>query len=445
MKQLKKGLKAIAMALLVLIVAIVAINAFDDKLDPKAAAAGEPRSPRVQDAQNGYFALLALGADDGTNSAVYAKAWLDEARAAARENRVEKRSPAKRTERPELCDPVRVSCLTAVKYKVAENEALLEVWKEDLARYEKLIASAAYEEVLDYPLRLESGFPAYVNVGKAQRAYLARVTLAVHAGRAEDAVAQLEKDVAFQRVMLAGSRTLIGRMIAAANYTRDLAFITDVLQTSTVDLKPLAPRVSEMLKPLPPGALAMETLFETEFAASKHMLRNSLAGEGGAVSGVIGWLGKHTVYKTNQTINMAYRDYEAAGKLGKLPASELRAMANAPTATPDMTWWNYIENPMGNILVRIATPSFHGYALRLRDLDAHNRLLAVAAEIFAQDVVTENVADFVAKSDARFYDPYTGKPMAWDAASKRLSFKRGQADNNRATFNVDKGVVFVTL
>ena len=81
----------------------------------------------------------------------------------------------------------------------------------------------------------------------------------------------------------------------------------------------------------------------------------------------------------------------------------------------------------------------------MRDLDARNRMVALAAEIFAQDVATENVAEFVAKSDARFHDPYSGKPMLWDVASKRLSFKRGQVDNNRTTFNVDKGVVFVTL
>ena len=230
MKQLQKGLKALAIVLLVAIVAVVAINAFDDKLDPGAAAAGEPRAPRVPDVQNGYFALLALGADDGTGGAAYAKAWLDEARAAAREKRIEKRAPVKRAKRPELCDPVRVSCLAALrdmKDKVAETEALLDAWKEDLVRSEKLIVSTAYEEVLDYPLRLESGLPSYVNLGTAQRAYLARAALAVHAGRLEEAVAQLEKDLAFQRVMLEGSRTLIGRMIAAANYSRDLAFNVD--------------------------------------------------------------------------------------------------------------------------------------------------------------------------------------------------------------------------
>ena len=230
MKQLQKGLKALAIVLLVAIVAVVAINAFDDKLDPGAAAAGESRAPRVPDVQNGYFALLALGADDGTGGAAYAKAWLDEARAAAREKRIEKRAPVKRAKRPELCDPVRVSCLAALRDMrdiVTENEALLDAWKGDLVRYEKLIVSTAYEEVLDYPPRLESGLPSYVNLGTAQRAYLARAALAVQAGRMEEAVAQLEKDVAFQRVMLEGSRTLIGRMIAAANYSRDLAFNVD--------------------------------------------------------------------------------------------------------------------------------------------------------------------------------------------------------------------------
>jgi hypothetical protein len=48
-------------------------------------------------------------------------------------------------------------------------------------------------------------------------------------------------------------------------------------------------------------------------------------------------------------------------------------------------------------------------------------------------------------SDARFYDPYTGKPMMWDAASKQLSFKASEALAKRTLFNMDKGRVFLRI
>src|SRR5689334_18038413 len=105
--------KWIAIAVLVLVVlplaVLLGINAFDETLTTQAASYGEPRSPSVPGAENGYFALLALGAPDGADGILYARAWLDEARAAALANRVEKRAPENRAKRPIPCDAAQVS------------------------------------------------------------------------------------------------------------------------------------------------------------------------------------------------------------------------------------------------------------------------------------------------------------------------------------------------
>lgn len=90
-------------------------------------------------------------------------------------------------------------------------------------------------------------------------------------------------------------------------------------------------------------------------------------------------------------------------------------------------------------------PSFSSVALRLHDLDAFNRLLGLGAEIIAADVSTEGIADFVAKSDARFFDPYTGTPMAWDAESRRLSFKASAALAKGKLANMENGRVFLRM
>ena len=90
-------------------------------------------------------------------------------------------------------------------------------------------------------------------------------------------------------------------------------------------------------------------------------------------------------------------------------------------------------------------PSFVSYAQRLHDLDAMNRLLGLGAEIIAADVDEEGIAAFVAQSDARFFDPYSGKPMAWDATARQLSFKVSHVIATRKLFNVDNGRLFLRM
>ena len=289
---MRRGVKWVGLLLLLAVSAVILINQFDEPPDPAAVAASTPRAPRVAAEQNGYLRLLALGADDGADGMAYAKAWLDEARAAANEYRAERKGAVKRAERPELCDPARVSCLSAVRDKPEEHAQSLLAWREDIARYESLLASTAYEEVLDYPQRSESRLPDYAKAGTAQRAWLLRAALAVREGRMEEALAAVERDIAFQRVMLAGTRTLIGRMVAAANYNRDLAFLTDLLQSSVVDMKPLAPGMAAMLASLPPAALSFDELMNTEFAVVSYGLARGLVAGADPLEGILSWIWK---------------------------------------------------------------------------------------------------------------------------------------------------------
>ncbi len=442
-KLLRWSLLPLALILL-LAGAVIAINAFDEPMNAQAAAMGEPRESRVPVAQNGYLAVIAMGAGDGADGVAYAFAWLAEARAAAHENRAEKKPETKRAERSPLCDSAQTSCLAAVHDKADSINAQLDTYKEDLTRYEKLIAYSAYEEILDYRFNLESQFPRYAAMGAAQRAWLVRAALAVQAGRIDDALAAVERDIAFQRVMIKGSRTLVGRMVAAANYTRDLAFVADLLQTSLADLKPFAPRLTAMCKPLEPAALSMDVLIYTEFGSIKQALRQqAVAGSAGAFYELIGM---RLFYNPNATINAAHAAYmHTRDVLRKPPAALVHEGAAEDAARDAMTVGDYVINPIGKVLMRVAMPSFSSSALRLHDLDAYNRLLGLGAEIIAADVSTEGIADFVAKSDARFFDPYTGKPMAWDAESRRLSFKASAALADRKMFNLENGRVFLRM
>ena len=446
MKKILRWLLLPLVLMLLLLAVVIGINAFDESLNGKAATLGEPRAAGVAEAQNGYMAVIAMGAGDGSDSMGYAKAWLAEARMAAKEKRSENKIEVKRAERPVLCDALQTSCLAAVQNKADSISVQLDAYKEDLTRYETLIAYQAYEEILDYRVGLASQFPRYAPMIAAQRAWIVRAALAAEAGNLELALAAVERDIAFQRVMLAGSRTLIGRMVAAANYTRDIAFVADLLQTSLADLKPHALRLRAMLKPIDSAALNTDVLIETEFGAIKQALAMPAVASSFGQGSLYASLGVRFFYQPNATVNEAYDFYmRTQSQLRKPPLELLRESAAEAAAPGEMKFRDYFVNPVGRILTRIAIPSFSSYALRLHDLDAYNRLLGLAAEIIAADVAREGIADFVADADARFFDPYSGKPMAWDAATSQLSFKASDALAKRKLFNLENGRVFLRM
>jgi hypothetical protein len=429
----------------------IAVNAFDEELMPEAAQYGEPRPPGVPEADNGYYALLALAAGDGEDGMAYAQAWLAEARVAAAENRLERRTVPKRTQRPDLCDPAYESCLGAVHGNASEVAAQLEICREDIQRYERLIAFRRYEEVLDYPLRAETGFPPYGDVRRAQQAYLARAVLAAEAGNVQDAVAAVERDIAFQRVMLGGARTMLGKVVAATAYWRDLAMIADLLQRRPAEVAPLHARLRAMLQPIDPAALRVSPAIEAEFSFAKHFLEDPGArAPAEQPRKALETIAVALFYKRNASINMEYRRLTALAAAADLPSdrgsAELRTLSQQAHA---IGWRDYLYNPVGKVLTRVAAPD-HGddayHRLRLHDLDAYNRLVGLGVELLAAGVTVDGVAGFVGKSDARFHDPYTEQPMAWDRSVRQLGFTaRSRFAAGRKLFNSDKGRVFLLL
>lgn len=431
--------------------ALIAINAFDESLTPEAARYGEPRPPAVPDAENGYYALLAIGAGDGEDGAAYAKAWVAEARSAAKENRMELRPEVRRAKRPAVCDAAQTSCVAAAAAQPAGIASQLEAYREDLERYEKLIACRRYEEVLDHPLRVVTQFPPYRYVVSAHQAYVLRAALAAASGDLEGAVAAIERDIAFQRVMLAGARTILGKVLAGANYWRDLAFVTDLLQSHPRELAFLHARLQDVMKPIDPAALQVSSAIETEFALSKQLLRNPVAGQPGD-HGAAGseQLIYKLFYKPNATINREVARFSAMAAATGMPVNQGSAeLTRIFQSEAKMQLRDYFDNPAGNLLRRIAMPedgtdAYH--RLRLHDLDAYNRLVGMRVEMMAAGVTADAAGAFVAQSDPRFHDPYTGKPMAWDASARRLGFQaKSKSLVHRKLFNGEKGWIYVQL
>jgi hypothetical protein len=459
---MKKVLKWIAITLaavvLLPLLLLVAINLFDEDLDPKAAAYGETRAASVPAAENAYVALIALNASDGADSVAYARAWLAEVKAAAAEKRKEKLPESKRAKRPALCEPRDAPCLGQWREKSAEVARHLEAYKEDLTRYDSLIGYKRYEEILDYAPRADSTMAPYQLVASAQRAYLLRAAMEVEAGRLEEAVAALEKDFAFQRMLLGSSRTLIGKMVATANFWRDMQFVNELMEARPSEITPFLPRLHQALGALEPGKMNLGSTMETEFQLTKAAFRDLREGlvsqgmisgvvEGGSVSDKLWDVVGLFFFKRNASLNRSFRYYSGMGAVMDAPADQAEEKLRAFTAArpPSGPQWNWVYNPVGKILVDVAAPSFQEYAWRVHDLDALSRLLVLRIDMLTAGVSAEQAAEFIAKSDASLHNPYTRKPMNWDTDKKRVYFEAKSASTKRYKQGVDNSRVFIAL
>lgn len=443
-------LKWIAITLAVLVVLplvlLIIINLFDEDLDPRAAAYGEPLAATVPEAENAYFALIALSAPDGADGLAYARAWQNEVKAAALEKRKEKLPESKRAKRPAVCDPRQAACLEELRGKSGEIAQQLDAYKEDLARYDAMLNLKRYEDVIDYPMRVDSSIPPYIGVAAAQSAYLLRSALDLEAGRVEQAVAAIERDLAFQRMLLGSSRTLIGKMIGSANYWRNLQFVSEAVQTRQAEITPFLPRLRKWLAPLNVASLNLGSTMETEFGLVKATFREDLIGTGGALGVPLEGVMALLFFKRNASMNSSYRYYSGVGAALASPADRLDSEASAFAAKWNPApQWNWIYNPVGKILQGVAAPSFQEYAWRLHDLDGLLRLLALRMDMLAAGVSADQAQEFIAKSDAALHNPYTRKPMNWDAGKKRVYFEAKSSGTKRFKQGVDNGRVYAQL
>ncbi len=59
----------------------------------------------------------------------------------------------------------------------------------------------------------------------------------------------------------------------------------------------------------------------------------------------------------------------------------------------------------------------------MHDLDGLVRLVALHSEIVAKGVKDEDVPQFFTAADKRYANPWTEKPMQWDAKARQLYFE----------------------
>lgn len=437
MRKLLKALAwiaGIAAAVAVAIpLAIIAVNAFDEELSAEAKALTAPPQALPAGDDSAYVLFLGLDAPAGEDQRgwglkVLASLRAQDASAAGSEKAppVLKSAPLVEGKVARWCNPAAHSCMAAVP---ADSIALLKEHALALERYRTMQAQPSYVE-LYVPDRLESAYPSYAPLIGGQAVSLLAMAVAANAGNIRAALDGLEREMAFHRRMADGSRTLLGKMVANSLLARDLLFLSDLMHEKRDALGPHLDRIAILLRPLSAAERSLATAYRADSASfARYMLtidRERIARDAGSSAW---WRNFAAVgYQRNATANLVAEQLQEILAVDEAPASRYEQAAATYRArlsqAEQASGLKTFVNPTGRILVNVAAPDRSDYTGRMHDLHALFALVGLQRALYAEGRLTpEAVVDALADPAYVAYgNPYTGKPMAYDAQSGTLSF-----------------------
>ena len=420
-------LGAIVAVPLAYVLLVAVYNRFDEPLTPQAQALVQPVPVGGDPAANAYFMLLGLRAAPGEDAQALGirldKAAYDHfanaAAAAALPDDAALRGNA--TLGPEWgtklrCNPFEKDCLAQRLALRAELGALLEQKGFLVERYQRILQLPDYR---DRPmLGMNESMPTFSDFLDLDAYAQARIAVLVDEGREAEAWEQLGSAIAAARRVLAGSRQLITKMVFTRMLRDDLALLNALLARYPAFAPSPAQPLPAWLAPLTPAEISIAPALDAEtrliartmlhFDVSTSLTAPSEQASGGGFTGLLSKL----AFKRNATVNLV---------AGPQPPG-------TPVLPPSFQWpagglWNdYVDNPTGKILLAVASPDFAEYANRVTDAGGYLRLTALHWQLRQASLPDAQVPAFLEAHAGKYGDPYTGKPMQWDATARTLSF-----------------------
>lgn len=426
---------------------LVAINLTDEDLTPEAAQFIEdpsPPPPVIPEAQNAYYAFLGFTSAEGADIHAKGKAIVETYHTGIRDNpRVKWEGIPETTlfgaerirfkgKSEALCSKETPACLAhaaksdaAIRRLLKENAALA-------ARYLSLATYAGYEN----PLRLTvaAPFPMFFDV--TQTAGLLRTETALMAthGRVDEAFGRLLGDLASWRRLLPGRQLLIEKMVKSFQVAHDLRLLSEMISRYGIPkkrerqvadaVKPLMDRERDMVAVMRNDPLSMDSLRD------RTLLLSWAESEGGGfVRRMEAYLAM-PFYQPNATFNLYAHAWAFQMELVRTPSAQFIEQLEAHErrfreefTDIGMHWYDWY-NPIGKLLFAIGSPgSVARYPARLHDLDGMMRLVALQVQLKQRAIPDGKIEEFVSESGAQYHDPYTGKPMRWDASKRTLWFE----------------------
>ena len=427
------------LALAGLCVALAVINAFDEELSPEAAAYLAPEKTAVPDARNAYLALLGTEAGPGTRPHEAGRKRLDALAAAIAADPLVGDVPNLQVENPLTAAGAYAGCkgTSSCLQDVARDDgarAFVEANGPLLQRYRELLNYPEFSDAV--PSSAFGTFPLYPPLLlQARQLFHTDIALRVQqtAASAKKALADLARQIEFDRRNLAAAGHSLSKLVFAAHLRDDYLLLSEALQAAPAGsieaaraaLTPLTEREKSLAKVLRSEARqSAETLrrlrqamlrFRNPYAdiaaANPQMeVSSPFPSHSKAANFLLAWF-----YQPNATINEWFRMHQAVVALAAQPAA-----GRLEAARGEDKWIRDFEKELSPNPLNLAGISaarklvLPGHVLRysffLDDLDGFVRLVVLKSELLSNRVSPSRLGTYL-ESRKDLLNVYTGTAM----------------------------------
>lgn len=425
------GVGALVGALALAVALLFAINATDQPLSEEAQAALRLPPLPAPSERNAYLDFLALGAPADAPTFETGVAQLAVLN--------------KQADAPILSIPVDpqvrrcnygayLACVSAdprLKEAVVSQAVLFK-------RYRAMRTKPEFTD-LQVPASPEDPLPAYLGMTTGHRLSLLHAALEFNAGRRAAALAELEADFAFYRVVAAGSGTLLPKMIAFVMLDGDTMFAAELARNIPVHERALWKRLEAMLRPMTQAELDVMPAVRQERAQRIEWMRTRKHVRlPDAVYQMYASFGSPRqrpwwdpllpyLYRPNYSVNLyvaqgAMLDAVAARPSTEFSVALVEALARADRLEPP-AWERFVLSP-ARINHEYLGWDYSDYIARAHVRAGIQSLVALQARLRAARItqpadIEKALAGPLGRSHPR---PLVGGPMDFDAKAMTLGF-----------------------
>jgi hypothetical protein len=428
MRRLKYSIIFFYLALLV----FLALH--DERLDPELARdLAEPR-PKVIEAGNAWLAMLGIDAPAGTSPVAYGEKQMRDSEKAIKDGKstgeVISASLTNRAELPfkgklpAFYGKENSGVMAYAKNHPAEVASLCRDNSELLRRYKQFHLLGSFNEPLEYGYY--APFPHFSPTRSAQQLFFLRLAVQAEHDDLTGALTGLRDDMAFWRLVARNSRTLISKIISFAALSSDLKFAAELGAS-----RPLTPTelalVKDVLHPFDKGEVSLVKAFQGETLYSYYGMEQS------TWNTLKPWSPERLIMKHNATSNRIHAySSEFARKAALTPQQYAEAQKRHASRKSESFKIGLpgLYNPTGEVLALIAIPQLSAYIEKGHNVEGLRRLALLKVLAHAKRMSPERMQVFLDAQGADLGDPYTGKPMKWDAKNGRIFYTKLSGDGS---------------
>ncbi len=330
----------------------------------------------------------------------------------------------------EACSTIDIHCLTALEtnHEVIQHWLGSERWLLD--RYKALIKIVDFNEAMPFDVRVP--LPSYSVAFEGQKLYFMETWVQAKLGDTEHVNNALHKDLAFWRMVLENSDSLITKMIAIAGITRHLKLGNLVLRNfAQTKSRNIIPTI--WFQPVTDDERSMKRTVIGEWLYLDRSIRNATDEEHGpgslksltcdeSATDCLSWYFIKPFWQPQDTINLYADQMNTISILFEAPYTELddvliraRALDEELNKLPINTY-----NIVGKMTASGSYENYAQYAVRVSDVEGVRRAVVLASELRAS---TANLTEIVTQLEtSAIRNPYNGEAFEWDDDLKAVVF-----------------------